>query len=77
MVSIVRPVITAELLGRRGFGMISGMIALPFMFGLAAAPTLAALVWQVGGYDLVIGLAVLFPLIGLSAFLAANKAAHR
>jgi len=29
--SIVRPVITAEFLGRQGFGVISGMIALPFM----------------------------------------------
>jgi len=54
--SILRPVITAELLGRQDFGIISGMIALPFVLGYAAAPTLTALAWQVGGYDLVLGL---------------------
>ncbi len=73
VISIVRPVITAELLGRQGFGVISGMIALPYMFGLAVAPTLTALAWQTGGYDLALGLAVVIVLFGLIAFLAAKK----
>ena len=77
MVSIVRPVVTAELLGRQSFGIISGMIALPFMFGLAAAPTLAALVWEAGGYDLVIELSIVVPLLGLLAFIVATKLSKR
>jgi len=51
--SITRPVVTANLLGRTGFGAISGALALPFMGATAAAPTLAAAIWTVGGYDLV------------------------
>ncbi len=71
--SIARPVITAELLGRQGFGIVSGMIALPFMLGYAAAPTLTALAWQAGGYDLVIGLAIAIVVFGLLAFTAARR----
>lgn len=75
--SIVRPVVTAEFLGRQGFGVISGMIALPFMFGYAAAPTLTALTWEVGGYDLVIGLAIAITVFGALGFLAAKRTSTR
>jgi len=75
--SIVRPVITAEFLGRQSFGVISGMIALPFMFGYAVAPTLAALAWETGGYDLVIGLAIAITILGVIAFLAAKRTSVR
>ena len=53
MTSITRPVVTAELMGREGFGAISGVFALGFMGAVAAAPSLAAVIWTVGGYDLV------------------------
>lgn len=69
--SIVRPVIVAELLGRRNFGVISGLLAVPFMGSVAIAPTVAALVWQAGGYDLVLLLALLAVGLGLLALLAA------
>lgn len=76
--SIIRPVITAEFLGRQGFGVVSGLIALPFMFGVAAAPTLTSLVWEAGGYDLVITLAVAVMILGLVGFLIAKSvSAHR
>ncbi len=54
---IMRPVVIAELLGRRNFGVLAGYLALPFLIATAAAPTIAALVWQAGGYDRVIWLA--------------------
>ncbi len=75
--SIVRPVITAELLGRQGFGVVSGMIALPFMLGYAAAPTVTSLAWEAGGYDLVIGSAIVIVGIGMLTFLAARKTSER
>ena len=75
--SIVRPVITAEFLGRQGFGVVSGMIALPFMFGLAASPTLTSLAWEAGGYNLVIGLAIAIIFLALVVFLAAKKTSGR
>ncbi|HUS53963.1 MAG TPA: hypothetical protein VMY41_08145, partial [Thermohalobaculum sp.] len=71
--SIVRPVLTAEVLGRRRFGTIAGMLAIPFMGGFAIGPTAAALLWEVGGYDLVIGLAVMMVIAGLCAVMAAAR----
>jgi hypothetical protein len=52
--SILRPVITADLLGYKNYGLIAGLLAVPFQGAAAAAPTIAALIWGVGGYDLVI-----------------------
>lgn len=75
--SITRPVITADFLGRQNFGVISGMLAVPFMLGIAISPTLAAIMWEYGGYDLVIKLAILIVLIGLFALIMAGKSAKK
>ncbi len=80
--SIVRPVVTAEFLGRENFGIISGLLALPFIAATAAAPTIAAFVWERGGYDRVILLALAASVIGflsllLAATLSAGKARTR
>ena len=69
--SIVRPVVTAEFLGRTNFGVISGLLALPFITATAAAPTIAAFVWERGGYDRVILLALSAAGIGLVTLLSA------
>jgi len=69
--SIVRPLIIAELFGYQGFGAISGMISLFSLVAMAAAPSLAAWLWLINGYSLVIsimlmvaiGAAVVFGLI--------------
>jgi MFS family permease len=54
VMSIMRPVMTAELFGRNNFGLISGSLAVPYLGAAAAAPTIAALIYWAGGYDLVI-----------------------
>ena len=64
---------TADLLGRHRFGATAGKLAIPFMFGFAVGPTIAALVWELGGYDMVIGLALLSVLLGLGAVVAAAR----
>lgn len=74
--SILRPVLTAQMLGRRRFGATAGKLALPFMCGFATGPTVAALVWEVGGYDLVIGLAVATVATGFGAVMLAAQAAR-
>jgi MFS family permease len=74
--SITRPVITAGYLGRAGFGTISGMQAIAFMGATAAAPTLAALIWQLGGYDLMIIICIVLALVGLLAFGMASRLAR-
>ena len=78
LTSIMRPVVTAEYLGRANFGVISGLLALPYMMATAAAPTIAAFVWERGGYDRVILLALAASGIGLlSVLLAASLSARR
>jgi MFS family permease len=73
LVSIIRPVVTAQLLGQANFGTISGMLAVPYMLGFAFGPTFGALVWRYSGYDLVLELALVFALTGLAAFHAARR----
>ncbi len=73
--SIVRPVVTAEFLGRGQFGVISGALAIPYMGMAAAAPTVAALIWSAGGYDMVIVAAFCAVTAGFVAFLTASRLA--
>ncbi len=69
--SIMRPVMTAELLGRKNFGLIAGSLAVPYLGAAAAAPTIAAIVWRAGGYDRVIWFAIGASGLGLVSLLAA------
>jgi predicted MFS family arabinose efflux permease len=75
VISIVRPVVTAELLGRTGFGTISGMLAVPYMLGSAAAPSIAALIWHASGYDMVIAFGIVLLAAGLAAVRLARRSA--
>jgi len=63
--SILKPLITAQYLGRAGFGAIAGIIAMPGIVAAAAGPYLGALLWQAGGYDLVIGAGMVLGLVGV------------
>lgn len=76
--AITRPVVTATVLGRDGFGAISGALALPFITATAVAPTAAAAVWSVGGYGTVRwGLLVLLVVAAGSFFLAIASSRRR
>jgi len=75
VVSIVRPVLTAECMGREHFGAISGVVALMFMGMLAIAPSVASLLWRAGGYDLVIFFAMACCAASLACLSAVAK--HR
>ncbi|GHD43348.1 MFS transporter [Thalassobaculum fulvum] len=76
--AITRPVVSATVLGRDGFGAISGALALPFITASAMAPTLAAAVWSVAGYDAVrIGLLGLLAVAAVSFFLAIASSRRR
>jgi len=66
--SITRPVVTAEHLGREGFGAISGAQATMFMGASALAPTAAALLWERGGYDLALIAGAVLTVAGLTSF---------
>lgn len=73
--SILRPLLVAELLGRRRFGVIAGILAVPFLVAFALAPSVAGLVWSAGGYDAVILLAGGVTLLGAAALWRAGRVA--
>jgi predicted MFS family arabinose efflux permease len=75
--SIVRPVLIADLLGRINFGLVAGLLAVPFLAASAASPTIAALIWGIGGYDLMIWVVVSAILLGLVTLLTAAKLAPK
>ena len=72
--SVMRPVVTAELLGRKNFGVISGLIGLMHMGGYAIAPSVSALVWAAAGYDRAITLAIVAAVVAIAALLGAWRA---
>ena len=75
--SIMKPVVTAELLGRRNFGVVSGLTAIAYVGGAAIGPTVASELWRSGGYDLVIMAALAAAGLGLLSLAAAWRSAER
>ena len=75
--SVMRPVVTAELLGRRNFGVVSGLVGLMHMGGYALGPSVSAMVWAWGGYDRVIVLAIVAAVAAAAALLAAWRGGRR
>ncbi|MBK8438327.1 MAG: hypothetical protein IPL38_02040 [Rhodobacter sp.] len=55
LLSILRPVLVAEVLGRQGFGTVSGAVAVPAILASAAAPSVGAALLGLGGSGLVHG----------------------
>lgn len=75
--SIVRPLLTAEVLGRQNFGVISGIMAIPFIGGFAAGPTISALLRRWHGYDAVLLFAIAISILGIATlYLAAKISQH-
>ena len=72
--SVMRPVVTAELLGTKNFGVISGLIGMMHMGGYAIAPSVSALVWAAAGYDRAIILAIVAAVVAIAALLWAWRA---
>ncbi|MEM1385757.1 MAG: MFS transporter [Pseudomonadota bacterium] len=50
LTSILRPVVIAETLGRQDFGVISGLLAMPYLASAAIAPFAGAVAWGAVGY---------------------------
>ena len=74
VLSIIRPTVISELLGRKDFGTIAGLLAIGFMAGSAFSPTSASILWETGGYDLVIIVVAGIPIMAFLSLLAAWKA---
>ena len=73
VLSIIRPTVISEILGRKDFGVISGMLATGFVLGSAMGPILGSIIWEYGGYDSVIFIAILIPVLAIMSILGAWK----
>lgn len=76
VISIVKPLVTADFLGRDGFGAISGALALPYIACTATAPFLAAILWRAGGHDLTLAVGAGLAFAGLLLLRLAGRAAR-
>jgi MFS family permease len=74
--SIMKPLVIGDILGRANFGAISGSQAMIFKLTVAAAPFVGALLWELGDYDLVLGVMLTAALAGLALFLLAARGAR-
>lgn len=75
MVSIIRPVIARDILGEQNFGANYGVLSMFYFIGWASAPFIGALVWGLGGYDLVLPCLVAVAIAGLVLYSASHKMA--
>lgn len=73
VMSISRPVIVAELLGRRRYGVIAGMLASFYVGSFALGPGIAGLVWEWSGYDGVLAMTFTAGVVGAVALMTAVR----
>jgi MFS family permease len=66
LTSILRPVLIAEILGRQGFGAISGAAAVAPILASAAAPSVGAALLTLGGPGLVYVACLALAMVGLA-----------
>ena len=71
--SIIRPVIARDILGNSNFGIKFGVLSLLYLIGAAAAPFLGSLVWNVGGYNLVLFCLIILAITGLILYTASHR----
>ncbi len=75
VISILRPVIIAEYLGKKDFGLIAGVLAAIYLVGYALGPTVGSFIWEIGGYDRVIEFAITMTIIAFAALVLARAIA--
>ena len=66
LLSNLRPMLVADLLGRRGFGTVSGAVAVTPILASAAAPSVGAALLHAGGPGLIYGACLAMPAGGLA-----------
>lgn len=73
VVSVTRPVVIAQVLGREGFGAISGMMAVPVTLAIAVAPVLGAFLIDHGGVQLLLWCVLGLTLLALPPLLLLRR----
>lgn len=74
VMTILRPVLISDVLGRASYGTIAGAIQIPALLASAGAPMLGALMLDGPGLGALLGLSVLLSVLALVGCLALNRA---
>lgn len=75
--SIMKPLITAEFMGNRNYGMIAGLLAIPTGIAGATAPTIAAVIHSWQGYNAMIIVGFVVTSVGLLCLILASQRVHQ
>ena len=70
IMNLVKPVITARLLGESNFGLISAVVGVGYICGFAIAPGVSGFISDAWGIDSLIGTTFLLALVGSVIFSA-------
>ncbi len=71
--SIMKPVVARDILGDRNFGAITGAMAVFSLAASASAPYVGSLLWEVGGYGLMLWTACAATTLGLIFYQVATR----
>ena len=71
--AILKPLVQNDTFGQKNFGNIHGILALQYMIGSIAGPWIGSLIWNVGGYDLLILVFFVLAIFGNSTAIFLNK----
>ena len=71
--AILKPLVQNDTFGQKNFGNIHGILALQYMIGSIAGPWIGSLVWNVGGYDLLIFVFFVLAIFGNVTAIFLNK----
>jgi predicted MFS family arabinose efflux permease len=72
-VSILRPLLTRDVLGEQDFGSKSGALALPYLVGSATAPYLGSVIWAAAGYNTLLLFLAALTGIGCMLYVLAHR----
>lgn len=73
ILSIIRPVIARDMLGETNFGAKSGVLAFVFLLGAGSAPYFGSLLWQIGGYELMLSIMLILMCCAIGLYLKARQ----
>ncbi len=76
LVSIMRPVLVAEYLGKKDFGLMAGILAAIYFVGYALGPTVGSFIWEIGGYDRVIEFTIAMAIVACMALVLLRRLAR-
>lgn len=71
--AILKPLVQNNTFGQKNFGNIHGILALQYMIGSILGPWIGSLVWNIGGYDLLILVFLILAIIGNVTAIFLNK----